>query len=135
MKRGAEYAAVKERIADALLAAAEERLPGLSRLVVHRELSTPLTTGDLTTHPAGESYGVPLVAGGLRQPWRTPRTPVRGLWLAGSDALFLGVVGAGMGGLGAALGVAGPSLMMRLARESRRIAARDALADGGRAAA
>ncbi|HYD39249.1 MAG TPA: NAD(P)/FAD-dependent oxidoreductase [Anaeromyxobacter sp.] len=132
MKRGAEYAAVKERIADALLAAAEERLPGLSRLVVHRELSTPLTTGDLTAHPAGESYGVPLAAGALRQPWRTARTPVRGLWLAGADALFLGVVGAGMGGLAAALGVAGPSLMKRLAKESRRIAA---AADARRAAA
>lgn len=135
MKRGADYAALKERIADALLAAAEERLPGLSRLVVHRELSTPLTTGTFTAHPAGESYGVPFVAGALRQPWRTARTPVRGLFLAGADALFLGVVGAGMGGLAAALGVAGPSLMMRLAKESRRIAARAVSAPEERGAA
>ena len=51
---------------------------------------------------------------------------MRGLYLAGADALFLGVVGAGMGGLAAALAVAGPSLMPRLARESRRIAAHPA---------
>jgi phytoene dehydrogenase-like protein len=126
MKRGAEYAALKERIGDALLAAAEERLPGISKLVVHRELSTPLTTADLAGHPGGESYGVPAHPGVLRQPWRTPRTPVRGLYLAGADALFLGVVGAGMGGLAAALAVAGPSLMPRLAKESRRIAAQPA---------
>jgi all-trans-retinol 13,14-reductase len=124
MKRGEEYQAVKERIADAMLARAEERLPGLRRLVVHRELSTPLSTGHFTAHPGGESYGVPFLAGALRQPWRTARTPVRGLYLAGADALFLGVVGAGMGGVAAALGVAGISLMPRLARESRRLAAR-----------
>ncbi len=123
MKRGADYAAVKERIADALLALAEERLPGLSQLVVHRELSTPLTTSDLAGHSVGESYGVPAHPGALRHPWRTARTPVRGLFLTGTDALFLGVVGAGMGGLAAALAVAGPSLMPRLAKESRRIAA------------
>ena len=45
MRRGDDYGAVKERIADALLADAERRLPGLSKLVVHRELSTPLSTG------------------------------------------------------------------------------------------
>jgi phytoene dehydrogenase-like protein len=123
MKRGEEYEAAKERIADALLAAAEARLPGLSRLVVHGELSTPLSSAHFTAHASGESYGVPFLAGALRQPWRTPRTPVRGLHLAGADALFLGVTGAGMGGLAAALRVAGPSLMVRLARESRRIAA------------
>ncbi|HYD43570.1 MAG TPA: NAD(P)/FAD-dependent oxidoreductase [Anaeromyxobacter sp.] len=123
MKRGAAYQAMKERIADALLATAEERLPGLTGLVVHRELSTPLSTTHFTAHPAGESYGVPALAGALRQPWRTARTPIRGLHLAGADALFLGVVGAGMGGLAAALRVAGPSLMRRLGQESKRIAA------------
>ncbi len=123
MNRGAAYEALKERIADALLATAEEHLPGLSGLVVHRELSTPLSTAHFTAHPAGESYGVPALAGALQQPWRTARTPIRGLHLAGADALLLGVVGAGMGGLAAALRIAGPALMRRLARESKRIAA------------
>lgn len=121
-KRGEEYAAMKERIADAMIAAAEEAVPGLSRLVVHRELGTPLSTAHFTAHPAGESYGTPFLPGSLRQPWRSARTPVRGLYLAGADALFLGVTGAGMGGVAAAVAAAGPSLMMRLGRESRRIA-------------
>ncbi|HTN51281.1 MAG TPA: NAD(P)/FAD-dependent oxidoreductase, partial [Anaeromyxobacter sp.] len=44
MKRGEDYDAVKERISDALLAEAERHMPGLSRLVVYRELGTPLST-------------------------------------------------------------------------------------------
>jgi phytoene dehydrogenase-like protein len=130
MKRGDEYEAVKARISDALLAEAERHLPGLGRLVVHRELGTPLSTVHFTAHPAGESYGTPFLPGSLRQPWRTARTPVRGLYLAGADALFLGVTGAGMGGLAAAVAVAGPRLMVRLARESRRLAAQAGLSSG-----
>jgi all-trans-retinol 13,14-reductase len=121
-KRGEDYEAVKERISEALLAAAEEQLPGLRRLVVCRELGTPLSTVHFTAHPAGESYGTPFLPGSLRQPWRSARTPVRGLHLAGADALFLGVTGAGMGGVAAALAAAGPGLMPRLVKESRRLA-------------
>ncbi len=123
MKRGEDYEAVKERISDALLAEAEQHLPGLSRLVVHRELGTPLSTAHFTAHPAGESYGTPFLPGSLRQPWRTARTPVRGLYLAGADALFLGVTGAGMGGVAAAVAAAGVAIMPRLAKESRRLEA------------
>jgi phytoene dehydrogenase-like protein len=123
MKRGESYEAVKERISDALLAEAEVHLPGLSRLVVHRELGTPLTTTHFTAHPAGESYGTPFLPGSLHQPWRTARTPVRGLYLAGADACFLGVTGAGMGGVAAAVAAAGVGIMPRLVRESRRLVA------------
>jgi all-trans-retinol 13,14-reductase len=130
MKRGEEYEAVKERIADALLAEAERHLPGLSRLVVCRELGTPLSTVHFTAHPAGESYGTPFLPGSLRQPWRTARTPVRGLYLAGADALFLGVTGAGMGGVAAAVAAAGMAIMPRLARESRRLAAQACFSSG-----
>ena len=66
MKRGEEYEATKERIADAMLAAAERRLPGLSRLVVHRELSTPLSTAHFTGHPGGEILWAPGDARSLR---------------------------------------------------------------------
>ncbi|MGC3999363.1 MAG: NAD(P)/FAD-dependent oxidoreductase [Anaeromyxobacter sp.] len=53
-RRGAEYEAQKARIAEALLAAAEARLPGLRGLVVHQELSTPLSSEGFTAHPGGE---------------------------------------------------------------------------------
>jgi all-trans-retinol 13,14-reductase len=121
MRRGEEYEVVKERIANALLARAEERLPGLRRLVVHRELSTPLSSAHFTGHPGGEVYGLPWRAGPFRRPWRSARTPVKGLYLAGADAVFLGVVGAAVGGVAAASALAGAGLLRRLARASREL--------------
>ena len=41
--RGAEYSAVKQRISEGLLRAAETAIPGLTSLVAYAELSTPLT--------------------------------------------------------------------------------------------
>jgi hypothetical protein len=37
------------------------------------------------------------------------RTPISGLYLAGSDVVSVGIVGAMMGGLGPALQIAGPT--------------------------
>ena len=52
--RGAEYSAVKQRISEGLLRAAETAIPGLTSLVAYAELSTPLTVEHYTSHPGGE---------------------------------------------------------------------------------
>jgi phytoene dehydrogenase-like protein len=125
-RRGAEYEAQKARIAGALLQAAERRIPGLRDLVAYQELSTPLTSADLTAHPAGEIYGSPATPDRFRRGWLQPRTPVRGLYLTGADALLPGVVGALMGGLSCAAAAAGPLTFGKVAGEARRIAATSA---------
>jgi len=122
-RRGAEYEALKERIAEGLLDAAERRLPGLRRLVAFRELSTPLSTEAFTGHPGGEIYGVPWTPERLDLPLLQPRTPVPGLFLAGADALMLGVTGALMGGVMAAVAVAGPSTFGRVRAAARALGA------------
>ena len=119
-QRGPEYQALKERIADALLAAVEPRLPGFRSLVAFRELSTPLTTEAFTGHAGGEIYGLPCTPGRLDMPFLQARTPVKGLFLAGADALLLGIGGTLMSGLMAAAAVAGPSTFAALRREARR---------------
>jgi all-trans-retinol 13,14-reductase len=119
MKRGEEYQALKERIADGLLADAERRLPGLSKLVVHRELSTPLTTAHFTGHPGGEIYGLPATPDRFARPWLRSPTPVKGLFLAGADALMLGVGGAVMSGVMCAAAVAGASTFGRIRSAAR----------------
>jgi all-trans-retinol 13,14-reductase len=119
MKRGESYEALKERIADALLAQAERRLPGLSRLVVHRELSTPLSTAHFTGHPGGEIYGLPVTPDRFRKPWLQARTPVKGLYLAGADALMLGIGGAVMSGVMATAAIAGRSTFGKLIAAAR----------------
>ncbi|HZY05348.1 MAG TPA: NAD(P)/FAD-dependent oxidoreductase [Anaeromyxobacteraceae bacterium] len=119
-RRGPDYQALKERIADALLAAVERRLPGFRSLVAYRELSTPLSTEGFTGHRRGEIYGIPFTPERLDMPFLQARTPVKGLFLCGADALMLGIGGTAMSGLMAAAAVAGPATFAALRREARR---------------
>lgn len=121
MKRGEDYEATKERIADTLLAEAERRLPGLSKLVVHRELSTPLSTAHFTGHAGGEIYGLPATPERFTRSWLRARTPVKGLYLAGADALMLGVGGAVMSGVMCTAAIAGTSTFGKLTAAARRL--------------
>ena len=128
MRRGEDYGRLKERIANALLGLVERRLPGLTSLVVHRELATPLSSEHFTAHPGGAIYGVPWTPERVRAGWLGARTPVKGLFLAGADAMSLGVVGSAMGGVAAAAGVTGPGLLRELARVAARLSAPPATA-------
>lgn len=120
-RRGPEYEALKERIAEAMLALVERRLPGFRALVACRELSTPLSTEQFTGHPGGEIYGIPWTPARLDMRFLQPRTPVPGLFLTGADALFPGITGAAMGGLMTAAAIAGPAIFGRVRRESARL--------------
>ena len=100
--RGADYSVLKERISDGLLRLAETAIPGLRGLVEYAELSTPLSVEYYTSHPGGRFYGLPATPERYRSPLLWPRTPIEGLYLSGSDAGCLGIVGAMMGGVGAA---------------------------------
>jgi phytoene dehydrogenase-like protein len=122
-RRGPEYEALKARIADALLAAVERRLPGFGALVAYRELSTPLTTEALTGHPGGEVYGIPFTPARLSMRFCSPRTVVPGLFLTGADALCAGVTGAAMAGLMTAAAVAGTAVFGRLRAAAREVRA------------
>jgi phytoene dehydrogenase-like protein len=122
-RRGPEYERLKDRIADGFLAAVERRLPGLSSLVATRELSTPLTSEAFTSHPGGEIYGLPASPDRYRLRWLGARTPVPGLFLAGADAMTLGIVGATMGGAMAAASAGGLSMLPRIRREAERLSA------------
>ena len=98
-QRGEEYEALKERIGDALVAFVEERFPGLAQRVCYRELGTPVTTEYFTNHRNGNIYGLPMVPEKFQVRWFSPRTPISGLYLTGSDAAFFGIVGAMMSGV------------------------------------
>ena len=106
--RGAEYSALKERIASGMLALAETAVPGLSELVEYTEVSTPLTFEHYTAHPAGAFYGMPATPQRYKSRPLGPRTAVPGLLLSGQDAGSLGIAGAMMGGVAAACQALGP---------------------------
>jgi phytoene dehydrogenase-like protein len=51
------YAREKERLADETVACLERYLPGVERLIEHREVATPRTFAFYTQHPLGTSFG------------------------------------------------------------------------------
>lgn len=103
--RGEEYEALKRGIADKLRARLLARFPRLAPLIAYEELSTPLSTAHVARRVRGASYGLESNRERYLNPHLRARTPVRGLLLAGSDIAAVGIVGALVGGLSAAIAV------------------------------
>ena len=97
-KRGAEYDAAKQQLADQLLDILYTHVPQARGRVEVAELSTPLSTRHFAAHPRGEIYGVAHTPARFRHPLLRPQTPVRGLFLTGADIASCGVGGALIGG-------------------------------------
>jgi phytoene dehydrogenase-like protein len=122
-KRGEEYEALKETIAQGMLELIEQHHPGFRKLVDYYELSTPLSMEYFTGRPRGAMYGVPPTPTRFRLQGLETRTPIRNLYLAGSDVCSPGIVGAMMGGVAAASAVNGPfgffKIISRIRREAK----------------
>jgi all-trans-retinol 13,14-reductase len=121
-RRGTDYESSKKRITEALLNLVEQHHPGFRELVAYAELATPLTFEFFTGAPSGTIYGYPATPEKFRKTWLRPKTPIRNLYLTGTDAAVLGVMGALMGGVATAstlLGPAGFLEIMRAAKSSR----------------
>jgi all-trans-retinol 13,14-reductase len=94
--RGAEYDAMKARLAESMLRVIRRHC-SLGELD-HVELSTPLSTRDFCGHRSGEIYGLAPTPARFRNgpgPW----TSTDGLFLTGQDVWSTGVAGAMAGGL------------------------------------
>jgi all-trans-retinol 13,14-reductase len=98
-KRDADYNALKDRMTEALLDLVEGYYPGFRALIDYTELSTPLTVEYFDASDRGAIYGIPCVPERLDQTWAGARTPIKNLYLTGSDAMSFGIVGAMMGGV------------------------------------
>ena len=120
-RRGTDYESAKGRMTEALLDLVEKQHPGFRELVAYAELATPLSFEYFTGAPSGTIYGYPATPDRFRKTWLTPKTPIRNLYLTGTDAAVLGVMGALMGGVATAstlLGSAGFLEIMRAANSS-----------------
>ena len=102
MRRGEEYEAFKQSMHDRLLAQYLRHMPGLRGMIAHAELSTPLSTEWFARGSSGAIYGLEHTPRRFANPYLRPRTPVRNLFLSGSDVSIGGVMGAFVGGLLAA---------------------------------
>jgi len=91
MKRGEDYDALKEKIAQRLLDALYKHLPQVKGKVDYYELSTPLTTQHFINYDKGEIYGLDHSPSRFRQKFLRPRTPIKNLYLTGQDIVSAGV--------------------------------------------
>lgn len=97
------YLATKNAVTEILIDLAEEEIPGFREHIVWQEAGTPITQERYTHSTAGGSYGIEM---NLRQigPFRpTPKTDIKGLYLAGASMPWgPGVEGVMLSGVGAA---------------------------------
>ncbi len=104
-KRGEEYEAFKADLEKRLLAQFLEHMPALAPMIDYVELSTPVSTETFVRPVLGSIYGLEPTPERFRSTSLRPRSPVPGLYLSGSDVATVGVVGAMMGGVLAAVAV------------------------------
>lgn len=97
--RGDEYADFKHRVEQTLMAQFETYFPDLAKLVVYRELATPLSTVSFTGHRHGAFYGLDVTPERVMCDALRAKTPIPGLYLAGQDVASPGIPGALWGGL------------------------------------
>jgi all-trans-retinol 13,14-reductase len=120
-KRGAEYDAFKQTLAQRLQHELERAVPAVAGKIDHAELSTPLTTRHFMNYPKGEAYGLAATPERFRLRSLTPHTTVRNLYLTGQDVASLGVAGALFGGAIAASAILGRNLVSEITKLPRRV--------------
>ncbi len=114
-KRGEDYEAFKAALQEKLLAQFVQRMPGLAPHIDYVEMSTPLSTEFFCRPVAGSIYGIEPTPQRFENPYLKPRSPLDGLFFAGSEVTTVGVMGAMMGGVLAA-GAAEPVGVFNLVR-------------------
>jgi all-trans-retinol 13,14-reductase len=102
-KRGDEYDALKARLQARLLDQLLEHMPGLRQHIAYAELSTPASTDHFVRPMQGSIYGLAPTPQRFATAALRPRAPVEGLFFAGSEVATVGVIGAAMGGVLAAM--------------------------------
>jgi all-trans-retinol 13,14-reductase len=81
-----EYAELKEKIADNLIQAAEKLVPGLSRHIVVKDISTPLTYERYTSATEGGWYDYACTPGQSLLKRMPAKTPLKNFYLTGAKA-------------------------------------------------
>jgi len=106
-KRGDDYEAFKEVIAQRLLKELYKQLPQVEGKISYYELSTPLTTQHFVNYEEGEIYGLDHRPSRFRQPFLKPRTAIKNFCLTGQDNATAGIGGALFSGVLTAAAITG----------------------------
>ncbi|MBP5706972.1 MAG: GMC family oxidoreductase N-terminal domain-containing protein, partial [Spirochaetales bacterium] len=98
-----EYYELKDKIIDGVLTMIEKYIPGFSDLICYKEMASPLTFEHFTNQPMGNFYGLPETPERYKIDELRIKTPIKGLYLTGTDILSNGIVPAIMSGMGTAV--------------------------------
>ena len=116
-RRGEEYETYKEEISNRLIEFVNKYFPGIKESIVFHELSTPLTMEHFTGWEKGGFYSFPTTPDKYKNRVFRAKTPVKNLYLTGTDAATLGVVGAIMGAIFSTVETYGLRYFMKIMNE------------------
>ena len=113
-KRGKEYEAIKEELAQRLLKELYKQLPQVEGKVNCYELSTPLSTKHFVNYKKGEIYGLDHSPSRFRQAFLIPRTPIKNFYLTGQDIVTAGIGGALFSGVLTTMAITGKNVLKKV---------------------
>jgi all-trans-retinol 13,14-reductase len=117
MKRGEDYESIKENITNRLLDVLYKHVPSAKGKIVHKELSSPLTTKHFVNYDEGEIYGLDHSPKRFRQRFLKPRTPIKNLFLTGQDIVSAGVAAALFSGVITASAITGKNIIKKIMKK------------------
>jgi len=117
-KRGEDYEALKEKLAQRLLEELYKKEPQVKGKVDHYELSSPITTQHFMNYDKGELYGIDHNPERYEQRFLQPKTPIKNLYLTGQDIVTCGVAGALFAGFLTASAILKKNIVKKVMSES-----------------
>jgi len=98
-ERDNQYYDIKDKICDGLLNLIEKYIPGFKELIVYKEVATPLTFKHFTGKEDGIFYGLPAIPARYKIKDLQVKTPVKNLYLTGTDVISNGILPALFSGM------------------------------------
>lgn len=114
-KRGEDYEAFKEKIAQRLLEHLYKMEPQVRGKIDTYELSSPLSTKKFCNYAKGEIYGLNHHPERFDADYLKPKTPIKNLYLTGQDIVTVGIAGALMSGVLTTSAILGKNVMKDIA--------------------
>ncbi len=113
-KRGDDYEAKKEEIAQRLLKVVYKQLPQVKGKINCYELSSPLTTQHFMNYDKGEIYGLDHSPSRYRQSFLKPKTQIKNFYLTGQDIVTAGIGGALFSALLTSMVITGKNILKKI---------------------
>ncbi|MEZ5027024.1 MAG: NAD(P)/FAD-dependent oxidoreductase [Chitinophagales bacterium] len=118
-KRGEEYDALKENLAQRLLKHLYKYEPQVKGKIDTYELSTPITTKHFCNYIKGEIYGLDHQPSRFEKNYLKPKTPIINLFLTGQDIVTVGIGGALVSGVLTASAITKSNLIYEIVKAKR----------------